>query len=73
MFFDVKLEPAQIKALAAWTSDDGATVRLRVHGTILVAGQGDDRAAWAFDGGDITDGDLDTAFDSPPASPDPSP
>ena len=54
MLYDLKLQPAQIDALQAWTDLDGATLSLTVEGAVLIAEQGDDRAAWAFDGTELT-------------------
>ena len=69
MLFDLKLQPAQIAALETWTDPDGATLTLRVEGAALIAEQGDDRAAWAFDGTELTDAELDSLLDGQSADP----
>jgi hypothetical protein len=63
MLYDLKLQPAQITALEAWTDVDGATLILKVEGAVLIAEQGDDRAAWAFDGAALSDDELGRLLD----------
>lgn len=63
MLYDLKLQPAQIDALQAWTDLDGATLSLTVEGAVLIAEQGDDRAAWAFDGTELTNDELGRLLD----------
>jgi hypothetical protein len=70
MLHDLSLTPEALRAVAEWAhvGDDAAPVLLLVDDSMLIAEQGDERAAWDFDGSPGSEEYLALApLDRPPA------